>query len=260
MSDSEIIILEKTEDNQKPERAPLPAGWTQEKHEDGLLYTYNENGAAVCGAWNSKRHKYCKGTIIPGKNRCHHHGGQSPRGIEASRYKHGGYSKDMPEKLAKRYREQMDDTELLSLRTDVALVRASINERLASLQEGEAGELWIKGRNTYREMLGAIKRQDEMESTRLVAELGSILNKGYDDTIAMREIHKKQDVLRKLVSEERKRLVDMRQMVTIEELMLVVGALVDSLKKHVHDTEALGYVSADLRKLLQDRGYADRQN
>lgn len=260
MSDNEIIVLNTTDKkfSEEPSRAPLPVGWKQEKREDGMLYTIDEKGELICGAWNSKRKKYCRQVLVPGKNRCHYHGGKSPRGIESSRYKHGGYSKDMPEKLAKRWQDGMSDTELLSLRADVALVKASISERLASLQEGEAGELWIRGRNTYREMLTAIKRQDEAESTRLVGELGSILNKGYDDTIAMREIHKKQDVLRKLVSEERKRLVDMRHMVTIEELMLVVGALVDSLKKHVHDTEALGHVSADLRKLLQDRGYADR--
>ena len=241
------------------EREPLPSGWTQEKHEDGLLYTYDEHNNLVCGGWNPKRKKYCKGDPIPGKNRCKFHGGASPRGIQANNYKHGGYSRDMTEQLAKRFREFQGDTELLSLRDDIALTTAGIAEKVASLHSGEAGDLWIEAHQKWRELLKAIKRQDEGESTTLMAEIGRILDSGYNNTLTWKDIHRKQDIKRKLVDSERKRLVDMRQMVTMEELMLVVGALVDSLKKHVHDAEALGHVSADLRKLLQDRGYADKK-
>lgn len=245
-------------EERRPERDPLPSGWTQEKHEDNLLYTYDENNKLVCGAWNHRRRKYCKGIPIPGKNRCYFHGGETPRGIQASRYKSGDYSRDMTEQLAKRFREAIADTELLSLRKDVALIDASIGERLSAMHEGEAAELWIRGKKTYKELLAALKRQDDLESTRLMSELGSILGHGYDNTLAMREVHKKQDLKRKIIDSERKRMMDMRQMVSIEELMLVVGALVDSLKKHVHDPQALSLVSNDLRKLLQDRGYGEK--
>lgn len=245
-------------EERRPERDPLPEGWRQEKRPDNLLYTYDENDKLICGAWNSNRRKYCRSTPIAGKNRCYFHGGPTPRGIKASRYKTGDYSRDMTEQLAKRFREAIADTELLSLRKDVALIDASIGERLSAMHEGEAAELWVKAKKTYKELLAALKRQDDLESTRLMSELGSILGHGYDNTLAMREVHKKQDLKRKIIESENKRMKDMRQMVSIEELMLVVGALVDSLKKHVHDVQALSAVSNDLRKLLQDRGYGDK--
>lgn len=261
LKESAIVTIEPIESfAPQRERAPLPDGWTQEKHEDGLLYTYDENNKNVCGGWNSKRHKYCRAYPIPGKNRCKNHGGASKRGIEAPNYKHGGYSRDMPEKLATRFREFQGNSELLSLRDDIALTTAGIAEKVASLHTGEAGDLWIEAHEKWRELLKAIKRQDETESTALMSEIGRILDSGYHNTLTWKDIHRKQDIKRKLIDSERKRLVDMRQMVTIEELMMVVGALVDSLKKHVHDTQALSYVSADLRKLLQDRGYAEKKS
>lgn len=256
-----IVPSDSSDDSSfKRQRAPLPDGWTQEKHEDGLLYTYDENNTLICGGWNPKRHKYCRATPVVGKNRCKHHGGASPRGMLANNYKNGDYSRDMTEQLAKRFREAQGDSELLSLRNDIALTTAGISEKVASLHSGEAGDLWIDARKNWRELLAAIKRQDETESTRLMSEIGRILDSGYHNTLTWKDIHRKQDIKRKLVDSERKRLVDMRQMVTIEELMMVVGALVDSLKKHVHDPEALTHVSADLRRLLQDRGYAEKKS
>ena len=57
------------------DRAPLPDGWTLKK-ENGLIYTFNEKGKPICGAYNRSRRTYDKSSPCKGSNRCRFHGGK----------------------------------------------------------------------------------------------------------------------------------------------------------------------------------------
>jgi hypothetical protein len=46
-----------------------------------------------CGAKNRKGTP-CRQPVIPGRSRCHYHGGISLRGEESATYQHGYYTKD----------------------------------------------------------------------------------------------------------------------------------------------------------------------
>ena len=61
------------------DKAPLPDGWTQKK-EGGLTYTFNENGRAVCGAYNHRQGTYDRSYPCKGSNRCKVHGGKMVNG------------------------------------------------------------------------------------------------------------------------------------------------------------------------------------
>lgn len=239
-------------------RDPLPMAWTQVTDEYGLLHTFDENGKQVCGAWRRKARKYCTKAPSVGRNRCELHGGKSLRGIASPSYKGKGLTKDMPARLAERFREAQQDDELLSLRNDVALVQAMIGEQLSLISQGDSGDIFIQAKQTYRELLSALRSENNVESTRLLALLGEIIENGYKDEIAKEEIRKSLELKRKLSDSEKKRLVDLKQMITTEELMLVVGALVDSVKRNVNDSKALQSISQDLRRLLADRGFAPK--
>lgn len=47
--------------------------------------------AVLCGAKTRQGHP-CRQPVIEGRNRCHYHGGKSPRGQDHPKYKHGGRS------------------------------------------------------------------------------------------------------------------------------------------------------------------------
>ena len=67
------------------------------------------------------------------------------------------------------------------------------------------------------------------------------------------------DQRRKLVESERRRMVEMHQMLTTEEAMTLLAAVVDSLRRHIVDRKVLAAVSADLTRLVAHtpRGAAD---
>lgn len=55
---------------------------------------------------------------------------------------------------------------------------------------------------------------------------------------------------RKLVETERKRLVDMQQMITAEQAAVLVAALTDAVRRHVHDADTLAKISAEFDHIL----------
>lgn len=241
-------------DDDAGDRPPLPDGWTQVTGDDGLVYTFDENGAPKCGSWIPKRQKYCEKAPKKNRNRCKLHGGNSPRGIASPSYKHGMYSKDMPSQLANRYREARQDDELMSLRDDIALISARVGEQLSGLHDGGMMDLILQARAVYSDLIDALRKDDDPSAQMYLSSLGTLLNKGASDIMTWESIEESLEKKRKLTDSERKRLVDMRQMVTVEELLMVVGGLVNSIKKHVTDQRKLQLISEDIRELLEDRG------
>lgn len=46
-----------------------------------------------CGA-KTRKGRPCRQPVVPGRSRCHYHGGRSLRGMASATYKHGYYTKD----------------------------------------------------------------------------------------------------------------------------------------------------------------------
>ena len=57
------------------------------------------------------------------------------------------------------------------------------------------------------------------------------------------------DERRKLVESERKRLVEMQQMLSTEQAMTLLAAVIDGIKKNVPDRRPVAAIAADIGKL-----------
>ncbi len=164
------------------------------------------------------------------------------------------YNEELPERLQKYYQSAARDNDLLNMRDDIALIEAGIQDSVRRLSTKDPGELWIKARMTYRDLVLALRMQDDRESTRLMTLLGNTLEIGYTDALAWQDIERKQEVKRKMVDTERKRMMDMQQVITTEDFMKVVGSLVDSIRRRITDEDILRYISDDIRQVLKDQG------
>jgi hypothetical protein len=98
---------------------------------------------------------------MAGRRVCRFHGGLTPRGVASPHWRGQGYSKDLPTRLADRYRMAVEDPELLELRSSVALVDARIGEVLASLPE-EPSEV---DPDTWRELLVLLEQRRKTVET-----------------------------------------------------------------------------------------------
>lgn len=203
---------------------------------------------AICGA------KTRKGTpcqLAPMANgRCRLHGGKSLAGIASPAFRHGRYSKHLPTRLAATYEEAAADTELLALREDIALLDARLEDLLARVDTGESGRLWQAAQQAFWKFRAASdsKRPEKMREA--LIELEHTIGRGVSDYAAWNEITAMLEQRRKLVESERRRLVDMQQMITTERTMVLLAAVVDTVRKHVEDRNALSAIAADIRALV----------
>ena len=146
--------------------------------------------------------------------RCRMHGGATPRGMASPHFKHGRYSKDLPVRLAAVYEQVRGDDDLLAVRDEAALLQARIGELLMSLDADDAAE---SEERIWREVVRMI------------------------------------DALRQASESERKRLVDLQAMVTVEEAMAFAAALVSVVQRHARDPATLRAMQTDMQRIFEER-------
>src|SRR5215813_8022692 len=94
-----------------------------------------------CSAHSKRSHEQCKRPATPGRHVCHIHGGKTPAGIAAPRFKHGRYSKYLPTRMLPSYRKALQD-QSLTIFGEIALLQARIDDLLQRVDTGESGKLW----------------------------------------------------------------------------------------------------------------------
>lgn len=203
-----------------------------------------------CRAKSKRSGVKCKNWAMRGKDLCHIHGGKSLSGSSLPQFKHGRYSKSLPEKLAARYEEAQKDPELLSLRDDVALIDARLSELLGKANTGESAEAW--GR--VRKAMVSLQKAEAGGNPERVREarfaLEDAVERGGADIEIWAEIGDHLERRRKLTESERKRLVQMEQMIRADQAMSFVAALVSSVKRHVEEPKTLAAISDDIRSIV----------
>lgn len=178
------------------------------------------------------------------------HGGKSLGGMASPAFRTGRYSKYLPARLAGRYQEAQEDADLLALREDVALTDARLADVLGRVDTGESGALWTAAQATLAAYRDAQAKAKPEQAAAAIAELSNLLNKGAGDWLAWDEIAKLLEQRRRLVESERKRLVEMKQVITAERAMLLIGAIAGIIREHVSDRAVLAAISADIGKVI----------
>jgi hypothetical protein len=150
-------------------------------------------------------------------------------------YKHGRYSKYLPRKVLPAYEEALADGELLSLREEAALLTARVAELLKRLEKSPPPP--------WKEALRAAARikaawpgwEGESELAEAFAELDRIVSSGTD---AARTSEKTWRELRGVIADktrtvaaEWKRLCDLKAVLTVEQVMLFVGAILGAARE-----------------------------
>ena len=83
-----------------------------------------------CKAKAKQTGKRCKRSPTPGREVCRLHGGATPRGIDSPHFKHGRYSKAVPDRLIEQYEASRTDPDLITMRDDISLTDARIMDQI----------------------------------------------------------------------------------------------------------------------------------
>ena len=230
----------------------LPPGFTSERR-DKRTYTFDAEGKPVCGARN-RTGGICKRTPTEGRNRCNLHGGKSLRGMQSPHFVTGRYSKDVFGHLVARYEQAVNDPELLAMRDEIALLQVRIADVLKSLNIGESREIWIDLKKEYDKLRKAIVKGDKSSITDSIVRIGSIIDKANDYHNRWDEVMKAMTVKSQLVDKEQKRLTAMSQMISAEEAMKMMVAVVKVVQENVTDRDTLQAIASSIQQIANQKG------
>lgn len=199
--------------------------------------------------------------------RCHRHGGPALTGVAAPGWRGRGVSRVLPERLLNHYNEAMDDPNLLSLRQEIALQRALLNDLLVRLQEGHhvpgaafvatgaLGKAWRGFEAAYRagdaDRIGtALRALDEA-----VRAVQAAMQPERVERDLRTEVRSTTLNLERLARSENSRLTELHNMVTAERALALqhasVQALLDVLAAHVPDVQTRSAIRRDVAARLQ---------
>jgi hypothetical protein len=216
---------------------------------------------AQCTATSKRTKERCRDHAMHGRTVCYKHGGSIPRGLGLPQTRTGRYSKDMPTRMAARYAEAQQDPELLVLRDEIALLDARLADVLARVDTGESGALWSQLAKSWEAYIKAqysakpiAEKTAEMRAR--LDEHAALLERGRADYAAWAEIGTLLDRRQRFVESERKRYVEMSQMVSLEQAMLFLGAVTDAIRRHVTDQATRAALGRELELLADLPGRA----
>lgn len=201
-----------------------------------------------CGAKRTQGPGYCTRSSMA-NGRCWMHNGAAARGPLASQWKHGRRSKYQL-LLGEKFLATLDDPELLSLQTDVALVTERINGLLERVSSGESGSAWKQLQRSWREFRRHRSTGNVVKMQEALEQLAEPLEQGIADHAAWEELGLQLDRRARLADQEQKRLEKLQATLTIEEALGLLGTVLDVLKRHVADPDVLAAIGADLEQLV----------
>lgn len=164
----------------------------------------------------------------------------------------GRHSKYLPKRLAERYLEAQQDTELLSISAEVAVIDTRLGELFGRLDTTETSAAWVLANKLFHKM----RADDPKERLAAEAELGDVLEQGLADVAAWSEIGSLIEQRRRCAETESKRLALREQFVTAKEALVLMAAIIRLVTDNVSDLDARRRISAGL---IQLAGPADRR-
>jgi hypothetical protein len=163
----------------------------------------------------------------------------------------------MPTGLRQRFEEALNDPDLLSLDSDIALLATRVGELVDRVAAGEAGQDWEKLSVAWGAYRHAQRKGETSEAEALLERIGKLIAQGLDHLESWKQISSFAEARRKLAASEQKMRIERRQIVKIEEVIALQQALATAVKTHVRDQYTLTAISNEWRTLLNTNKYRD---
>lgn len=201
----------------------------------------------------SRKGEQCKNSAVPGKEVCRFHGGLSLSGTASPRFKHGRYSKVLPQELLGKYQEARRDPDLLNLRDEISLNDVRLQLLVEKLPAGGGVKSWAEINQTWNEFIAAQQKANTTRSdadrnrvAELLRKMNDIVTEGSEMAGIWQEIDNAVETRRRLTASEARRLTDMQQIITAEKAIALVYAILDIIRRNI-----LQY--RDAKKIVDDK-------
>jgi len=199
-----------------------------------------------CGAKTKKGTGACQMSAMA-NGRCKMHGGMStgPKSLPAG----GRRSTYLPRRLAALWQQAATDDTLLDLHSDLVLVETRLTELLGQLDEAASPTAWNEALDRW-----SAWNSDPEANPDAFAELGKLLHAGAGQGVKWHELLELLEARRRVIETETRRRRELRQYLDAREAMLLAGAVIHTINRHVSDPDVRTAISLELARLMDPPG------
>lgn len=201
----------------------------------------------------TRRGGRCKQAVRMGNVVCRHHGAGTAAKPGGRPPVTGKHSKHLPLRLLEQYEEFMNNPDVLSMRSELALLDMRVGEILERLDTSHSDAAWGKIRLAY----SILKRMDGIDDASML-DMEGLLEEAIDIEVEEREVWDEVGKLieqrRKVADTERRRVVDAHQYLSYSEATAMLAFVVDTVMTHVDDPQVRKLIAERLRVFAHTTG------
>jgi hypothetical protein len=211
----------------------------------------------MCGAKSKRSGQPCRSRAMA-NGRCRMHGGKSLRGTASPSYKHGQKSRSfvaqLPERLRERFEAAMSDPDLLSLRKCAALADVRLLEVIDRWKACDAGDFRPRLIALCEKLEAANADKENPERSTIVATtlttIVKLIRAGGVEAEITAEVGAAIKELVAVTSQENRRMVELNQFITPEQLMAILMTIKRVIDRNISDRRVVSQIGADLENEL----------
>lgn len=219
--------------------------------------------------YNCGESRQCRGKAVYPSALCRIHGGGSvKRGTMPGRPPTTGehskfpvikmaHDKRVKLRLTERVQGAMKDPELVALRKPLALIAIRVEDLLERIEESENPERWSEALSAFKEFSLVYTESRNPAVRKAYRHLHAIMQEAKDDYDAWDDIKKTLDLYRKLSESERKRLVQMKAVMTSEEVLEIAMALLNAVIDETDDPKKIKRIQTRFIRIIGAGNLAD---
>ena len=208
-----------------------------------------------CGAkLRKKPGVFCKKFPVPGRNRCYLHNGNAASGAAVGTFKHGRYSKVLPQRILQKYEAARKDPELLSHQAELRLIDAHLGELLEQIKDCNGPDVVTRAREAFKKFQTAKGKDDAKRTEETFKELEEVLAKKEGNHVGWPEVREVVDLRRKILETETRRLKDSEATLTMEQGLTMIGFLNSAIRKAVNAHTTVDIARRILVEISRDFG------
>lgn len=185
-----------------------------------------------CTAKSKRSQQRCSNWACRGSDKCRMHSGKNQlKGWAQPMAKTGKYSKYIAGSLRERYEESIANEDIANLSSELGLLDARASEILEKLGTGETSELWQSLNKTWLEFMMAVRVGDSETQNKLLGVLNRMITQGHSSSAQWEELFHVIEKRRKVSETENKRLATSRDMISVEQAVLMINMLIEATRQ-----------------------------
>lgn len=212
----------------------------------------------VCGA-KTRQGTPCRRYAVPGRTRCRLHGGLTPVGMGSPNYKHGRFSKYLPQHLGDIAFKAETDPDLLNLRSLIGVYEARLAHLFGLVGSGASAERFSEIKKTWGQFRMAQQMGNNPTAKAKMIEAAYKMDElieGIDhDYMLWRDIDVAAKNFKLLNESEWKRAVALGRLMPVAKVSGFAREILVIVRSEVTDSKVWGRVQDRVAELLG--GYPD---